>query len=215
MVEPLGNWTYTWPFLAAFIAGYLLGSIPFGLLLTRLSGLGDIRRIGSGNIGATNVLRTGRKGLALATLLLDGSKGTVAVLLAGTLGQDMAVLAGAGAVLGHCFPVWLKFRGGKGMATFLGMLLGLAFWAGLAACATWLVVAALARYSSLATLAAALASPLYAYLLADWQRMEVTGALVLLLVLRHHANIRRLIRGEEPRIGGHRSTKQARDTTQD
>jgi len=201
--------------IAAAILGYLLGAIPFGLLLTKMAGLGDIRAIGSGNIGATNVLRTGRKGLALATLLLDGGKGTAAVLLAGMYGQDMAVLAGAGAVLGHCFPVWLKFRGGKGVATFLGVLLGLAFWVGLAACATWLAVAAVTRYSSVAALAAALASPAYAYLLADWQRMEVAGALAVLLVLRHHANVRRLVKGHEPRIGSAKSTKAPEDTTQD
>jgi len=215
VVEPLGGWAYIWPFPAAFVIAYLIGAIPFGLLLTRLAGLGDIRRIGSGNIGATNVLRTGRKGLALVTLLLDGGKGTAAVLLAGMYGQDMAVLAGAGAVLGHCFPVWLRFRGGKGIATYFGVLLGLAFWVGLAACATWLAVAALTRYSSAAAIAAAVASPGYAYLLADWQRMELAGALALLLVLRHHTNIRRLIKGEETKIGGGRSMKSTSDTTQD
>ena len=215
MVEPLGGWAYIWPFPVAFVIAYLIGAIPFGLLLTRLAGLGDIRRIGSGNIGATNVLRTGRKGLALVTLLLDGGKGTAAVLLAGMYGQDMAVLAGAGAVLGHCFPVWLRFRGGKGIATYFGVLLGLAFWVGLAACATWLAVAALTRYSSAAAIAAAVASPGYAYLLADWQRMELAGALALLLVLRHHTNIRRLIKGEETKIGGGRSMKSTSDTTQD
>lgn len=201
MVEPLGGWAYTWPFIAGFVIAYLVGSIPFGLVLTRLAGLGDIRRIGSGNIGATNVLRTGRKSLALLTLLLDGGKGAAAVLAAKTLGPDMAVLAAAGAVLGHCFPVWLKFKGGKGMATFVGILLALAPWVGVAAGATWLVVAALLRYSSLATILAALASPAYAYWLADWQRMEVIAAMGLLVVLRHHANIRRLVRGRESKIG--------------
>jgi glycerol-3-phosphate acyltransferase PlsY len=192
-----------------------LGSIPFGLLLTRLAGLGDIRRIGSGNIGATNVLRTGRKGLALTTLLLDGGKGAAAVLAAGTLGQDMAVLAGAGAVVGHCFPVWLKFRGGKGMATFLGVLLGVAPLVGVASCLTWAIVAAVFRFSSLATLAAAALSPAYAYVLADWQRMELAGALALLLVLRHHANIRRLLKGEEPKIGRNKGSEATADSTPD
>lgn len=205
MVEPLGSLAYTWPFYAAAIFGYLLGSIPFGLLLTRAAGLGDIRRIGSGNIGATNVLRTGNRTLAAATLLLDGGKGAAAVLLAGTYGQDMAVLAGIGAFLGHCFPVWLRFRGGKGVATFLGVLLAAAWPAGLACCATWLAVAALTRFSSLAALAMALLAPLYVWAFADWQRMEMAIALAFVLILRHHANIRRLLRGEESRIGGKRS----------
>lgn len=215
MVEPLGGWAYTWPFIAGFVIAYLVGSIPFGLVLTRLAGLGDIRRIGSGNIGATNVLRTGRKSLALLTLLLDGGKGAAAVLVAKTLGPDMAVLAAAGAVLGHCFPVWLKFKGGKGMATFVGILLALAPWVGVAAGATWLVVAALLRYSSLATILAALASPAYAYWLADWQRMEVIAAMGLLVVLRHHANIRRLVRGRESKIGaaGTRAENEGENTT--
>ena len=201
MVDPLGDLGHTWPYLAAALAGYLLGAIPFGLVATRLAGLGDIRRIGSGSIGATNVLRTGNKGVALLTLILDGGKGGLAVLVAGTMGQDMAVLAGGGAVFGHCFPVWLKFKGGKGWATFLGTLLALAPLAGFAACISWLAVAALARYSSLATITAAALSPLYAYLLADWQRMELTGLLAVLIITRHHANIRRLIGGKEPKIG--------------
>lgn len=216
MVEPLGDWHYTWPFLAGFIGAYLIGSIPFGLLVTRLAGLGDIRHIGSGNIGATNVLRTGRKGLALLTLVLDGGKGAAVVLAARTFGPDMAVLAAAGAVLGHCLPVWLKFKGGKGMATFLGALLALAPWVGVAACVTWLVVAVVLRYSSLATLVAALASPAYAFWLADWQRMEMIGIMTVLVVLRHHANIRRLIRGQEPKIGrGKRAGDSAGNTTAD
>jgi glycerol-3-phosphate acyltransferase PlsY len=201
MVDPLGDWSYTWPFLAAFATGYLIGSIPFGLVLTRLAGLGDVRRIGSGSIGATNVLRTGSKPLAAITLLLDGGKGAAIVLAAGTMGQDMAVLAGGGAVLGHCFPVWLKFKGGKGVATFLGTLLAVAPLTGLAACLTWLVVAGIFRYSSLASLIAAVAAPGYAYLFADWQRMELAAALAVLIVIRHHANIRRLATGREPRIG--------------
>src|SRR5687768_5454995 len=144
----LGDFSYTWPFWAALVGGYLLGSIPFGLVLTKLAGLGDIRNIGSGSIGATNVLRTGRKGLAAATVLLDGGKGAAAVLLAGTMGPDMAFRAGAGAMIGHCFPVWLRFKGGKGFATALGTLIAIAWPVGLLACLTWLIVAALFRYSS-------------------------------------------------------------------
>ena len=202
MVDPLGDFGHTWPYLAAAFAGYLLGAIPFGLIVTRLAGLGDIRQIGSGSIGATNVLRTGNKGLALLTLILDGGKGGLAVLVAGAMGQDMAVLAGGGAVVGHCFPIWLRFKGGKGFATFLGTLLAAAPYAGLAACFTWLVVAALFRYSSLATIAAVVLSPLYAYLLADWQRMELAAFLAVLILVRHHTNIRRLLGGSEPKIGG-------------
>ncbi len=202
MVDPLGDFGHTWPYLAAAFAGYLLGAIPFGLVATRLAGLGDIRQIGSGSIGATNVLRTGNKRLALLTLILDGGKGGLAVLVAGAMGQDMAVLAGGGAVVGHCFPIWLRFKGGKGFATFLGTLLAAAPYAGLAACLTWLVVAALFRYSSLATIAAVVLSPLYAYLLADWQRMGLAAFLAVLILVRHHTNIRRLLGGSEPKIGG-------------
>jgi len=204
--EPLGGLAYTWPFLAALAGGYLLGSIPFGLLLTRLAGYGDIRAIGSGNIGATNVLRTGNKGLAALTLLLDGAKGAAAVLIAATWGPDMQVSAAAGAFLGHLFPVWLGFKGGKGMATFLGILLALDWPAGIAACLTWLVAAGLFRYSSLATLIAAALAPVYVFFIPlsevpAWQRMQLVAAGVALVFLRHHANIRRLIRGEEPKIG--------------
>ena len=202
MVDPLGDFGQTWPYLAAAFAGYLLGAIPFGLVVTRLAGLGDIRQIGSGSIGATNVLRTGNKRLALLTLILDGGKGGLAVLVAGAMGQDMAVLAGGGAVVGHCFPIWLRFKGGKGFATFLGTLLAAAPYAGLAACLSWLVVAALFRYSSLATIAAVVLSPLYAYLLADWQRMGLAAFLAVLILVRHHTNIRRLLGGSEPKIGG-------------
>ena len=201
MPAPLGDFSYTWPFLAAAVFGYLLGSIPFGLLLTRLAGLGDIRQIGSGNIGATNVLRTGRKALAALTLLLDVGKGAAAVLLAGRMGPDMAVLAGAGAVVGHLFPIWLRFRGGKGVATGLGVLLAAAWPAGLATCATWLVIALLFRYSSLAALASFLLAPLYAWQLADPQQAQLAGFIALLVWLRHLANIRRLLRGEEAKIG--------------
>jgi len=202
----MGGLEYTWPLIAAFLGGYLLGSVPFGLVLTRLAGLGDIRSIGSGNIGATNVLRTGNKLLAALTLLLDGAKGGVAVLIAGTWGPDMAVTAGAAAFLGHLFPVWLKFNGGKGMATFLGTLLALHWPAGLLACATWLAVAFLFKYSSLATLVAAALSALYAFVIPAgmvpaWQRLEVIAAMAVLVFIRHHANIRRLLAGAEPKIG--------------
>ena len=190
-----------WQFYAAVVLGYLLGSIPFGLVLTRLAGLGDIRKVGSGNIGATNVLRTGRKGLAAATLLLDGGKGALAVLLARQFGPETAALAGGAAFLGHCFPVWLKLKGGKGVATYLGVMLAIAWPAGLACCATWLAVAALLRWSSVAALAAAALGPLYAWLWADWPQIGLAAFLAVIVFVRHHANIRRLLAGEEPKIG--------------
>jgi len=211
MPDPLGPLAYTWPFYAAAVLGYLLGSIPFGLVLTRLAGYGDIRRIGSGNIGTTNVLRTGSKALAAATLLLDGGKGAAAVLLAGMYGPDTAVLAGGGAMLGHTFPVWLRFRGGKGVATMLGVLLASVWAVGVLACLTWLAVAVLTRYSSLAALVAAALAPAYAYALshvavggaylADPQRMELAIFIALLVYARHVGNIRRLLSGTESRIG--------------
>ncbi|MGE0747297.1 MAG: glycerol-3-phosphate 1-O-acyltransferase PlsY [Rhodospirillales bacterium] len=201
MIDPI-SWEFSWPYiLAAFAGGYLLGSVPFGLVLTRLAGAGDIRRVGSGNIGATNVLRTGRKGLAAATLLLDGGKGAVAVLIADRFGPDLAVVAALGAVLGHVFPAWLGFRGGKGVATVLGVLLALSWQAGLLACLTWLAVAGIFRYSSLAALVAVAAAPAYLWWLADPQRAELAVALAALVWLRHAANIRRLVSGQEPRIG--------------
>ena len=200
MPDPMGDLTYTWPFYAAALFGYLLGSIPFGLVLTKLAGLGDIRKVGSGNIGATNVLRTGSKKLAAVTLLLDGAKGAVALLIAGLWGPDMAMLAAAGAMLGHCFPVWLKFNGGKGVATALGILIAIAWPVGLLACATWLAVAALFRYSSLAALAALALAPVYAWYLADPQRMQLALFIAFLVWLRHKTNIVRLLRGQESRI---------------
>jgi glycerol-3-phosphate acyltransferase PlsY len=202
MPDPI-SWEYAWPYLsAALVGGYLLGAVPFGLLLTRLFGLGDIRKIGSGNIGATNVLRTGRKGLAAVTLLLDAGKGAAAVLIAGTWGPDMALTAGFGAVVGHLFPVWLGFKGGKGMATTLGVLLAIAWQVGLAACVTWLVVAAMFRYSSLSALIAIAASPLYAWLfLSDLQMVQFTAILAVLVWAKHHQNIRRLLTGRETKIG--------------
>src|SRR5882672_5351454 len=191
-----------WPYLlAVLLGGYLLGSIPFGLILTRLAGLGDIRQIGSGNIGATNVLRTGNKALAAATLLLDGAKGAVAALVAQRLyGPDAAIIAGAGAFLGHLFPVWLKFRGGKGVATTIGIFLAIAWPVGLIACAVWLLVALLFRYSSLAALIAIAAAPVAAWFLANHQTAGLALFLAVVVWQRHHENIRRLLKGEESRI---------------
>src|ERR1700735_1162651 len=187
---------------AFLLLGYLLGSIPFGLLLTRAAGLGDIRRIGSGNIGATNVLRTGNKGLAAATVLLDGGKGAVAVLLAvGFAGHEAALWAGIGAVLGHAFPVWLRFRGGKAVATSYGVLIAAAWPVGICAGAIWLVVAALARLSSLAALVSFAAAPIIAAVLADATVVKLSLAILVLVFVRHHENIRRLLAGSEPRIG--------------
>ncbi len=207
MIDPI-SWAHSWPyFLAAFAAGYLAGSIPFGLVLTRFAGLGDIRGIGSGNIGATNVLRTGNKKIAAATLLLDGAKGAVAVLIADRFyGNDIAIVTATGALLGHLFPVWLKFRGGKGVATALGILLALAWPVGALACATWLLAALLFRYSSLAALIALAASPFFAWGLAAPQQTEFCIGLAIVVWLRHHENIRRLLKGEESRIRLSRNT---------
>ena len=183
--------------------GYLLGSIPFGLLLTKVAGLGDIRGIGSGNIGATNVLRTGRKGLAAATLVLDGLKGAAAVLIARPLvyDQDIALLAGLAAVLGHLFPVWLNFKGGKGVATGLGVLAAASWPIAVAACAVWLIVAATARLSSLAALGAFASAPIAALILQDYAVVKLAFTIAVLVFVRHQANIRRLLAGTEPRIG--------------
>ena len=184
-----------------FLMGYLLGSIPFGLLLTRAAGLGDIRNVGSGNIGATNVLRTGRKGLAVATLLLDALKGVVAVLIADQVGQLPAVGAAAGAVLGHMFPVWLGFKGGKGVATTLGIMWGLSWPVGALACAGWLIVAAAFRYSSLAALLSVVVAAISAWFLTDHRAAMLLTLLVPLVWARHHQNIARLLNGTEPKIG--------------
>ena len=200
MPDPLGDFSYTWYYYAAVVFGYLLGSIPFGLVLTKLAGLGDIRNIGSGSIGATNVLRTGRKGLALATMVLDIGKGAVAVLLANIYGPDIAVLAAGGAMLGHCFPVWLKFKGGKGVATGAGILLVIAPLVGLTVFAIWLVVVLVTRYSSLGALVAGIASPAVAFYLVDQQHAELAGFMAVLIIFRHHPNIRRLLNGSEGRI---------------
>ncbi len=197
-------------FVLAAIVGYLLGSIPFGLLITRAAGLGDVRKIGSGNIGATNVLRTGRRELAALTLILDAAKGAAAVLIARSFWPGDPIYVAAIAVfLGHCFPVWLGFKGGKGVATFIGVLLGLAWPAGLAFCAVWLVIALAQRISSLSALTAAVTAPIFAYVvwLMDWTDLDGTklaataGLIALILIYNHRANIGRLLAGTEPRIG--------------
>ena len=188
-------------FLIALVGGYLIGSVPFGLLLTKAAGLGDIRQVGSGNIGATNVLRTGRKGLAAATLILDGLKGAVAVLLARQFLGDQDVVVGTAAVLGHLFPVWLGFRGGKGVATGLGVLLAAAWPVGLACCALWLVAAKVLKMSSAAALTAFAAAPLFALVLSSADHALMALLIAVLVFWRHEANIRRLLAGTEPRIG--------------
>ena len=194
------------PYAAAFVIGYLCGSIPFGVLLTRLTGGPDLRAVGSGNIGATNVLRTGRKGLAAATLLGDVLKGTVAVLLAdGLFGYDAAIAAAIGAFLGHLFPVWLRFRGGKGVATYIGILLGLAWPAAIVFCAVWLAVAALTRYSSLAALVGSAVTPVFLWWRGEPQAALLFLVLSLLLWIMHRANIARLFDGTEGKIGGSRA----------
>lgn len=197
--------------LFPLLIGYVLGSIPFGLLLTKLAGAGDIRAIGSGNIGATNVLRTGKKGLAALTLLLDIGKGAAAVLFVSRLAvglsphsDDLAIitcLAGFGAVLGHIFPVWLRFKGGKGVATALGVFTALSWPVGVACMVTWLLVAAASRISSLAALVAMALAPLYAHLWSEPAVVALTAVVALLVIAKHYANIRRLLKGEEPRIG--------------
>jgi glycerol-3-phosphate acyltransferase PlsY len=187
--------------LAALGFGYLLGSIPFGLVLTKVAGMQDLRSIGSGNIGATNVLRTGRKGLAAATLLLDAFKGTVAVLLAARFGDYAAVIAGLGAFLGHLYPVWLKFSGGKGVATFLGVALGLAWPGALVFALVWLATAFVTRYSSAAALAASVATPLALWAMGRSQPAELLAALAVLLWFKHRPNIERLLAGTESKIG--------------
>jgi glycerol-3-phosphate acyltransferase PlsY len=219
--------TLTLPLLAALTLGYLLGSIPFGLLLTKAAGLGDIRNVGSGNIGATNVLRTGNKGLAAATLILDALKGTAAILLAKWLALDIwlwvhsggvlppvsmnstlvsdiryiPAAAGLGAFLGHLYPVWLGFKGGKGVATYIGVLFGLALPVGIAFCAIWLLVAVSTKYSSLSALIASIATPFVVWALGEPQLALMLVPLTLLLFHKHSANISRLLKGEEPKIG--------------
>jgi acyl phosphate:glycerol-3-phosphate acyltransferase len=186
----------------AFVLGYLLGSIPFGLILTKLAGTQDLRSIGSGNIGATNVLRTGRKGLAAATLLLDMLKGTAAVVIAGYFaGPNAAMLAALGAFLGHLFPVWLKFRGGKGVAVYIGVLLGLLWPAAVVFCLVWLATAVTSRYSSLSALVASLVTPIFLWWFGHPALASLFAVLTLLLFYMHRENIRRLQAGTEGRIG--------------
>ncbi len=188
--------------LIVALLAYLLGAVPFGLVITRAMGLGDLRKVGSGNIGATNVLRTGNKGAAVATLVLDAAKGAVAVLIARAMvGPDAAQVAGLAAFLGHLFPIWLGFKGGKGVATFLGIMLALAWPVGLGLCATWAVVAALTRFSSLAALMAAASSTFWMAGLGRLDLLFLGAALTVLIYLRHGANIARLRAGTEPKIG--------------
>lgn len=201
MPDPI-SWSLAAPYLiSALIFGYLLGSIPFGLIFTRMAGMGDVRSIGSGNIGATNVLRTGNKKVAAATLIGDMLKGTLAVLIAWRFGPDQAVMAGLGAFLGHCFPVWLKFKGGKGVATYIGILLGFSFKAVLVFAIVWLATAAITRYSSLSALLATIATPIALYVFGHVQWAELFALLTLITFWRHRENIARLLKGEEGKIG--------------
>ena len=213
MPDPI-SWSFAWPYMAAaLVFGYLCGSIPFGLLLTRMAGLGDVRSIGSGNIGATNVLRTGNKKVAAATLLADILKGTVAVLLAGMYGPDAALVAGLGAFLGHLYPVWLKFKGGKGVATYLGAIAALAWPAAVVFAVVWLAVAFLTRYSSLSALCAMIAVPLSLYFrfpdflysgaaaIPPVQAAQMTALMSVISIYKHRQNIARLLQGTESKIG--------------
>lgn len=211
MVEPLGGIQFSWPFGLALLIGYLFGSLPTGLFVTRFAGLGDIRKIGSGNIGSTNVLRTGRKDLALITLIGDVLKGAVPVWFGWRFGQDIAVLAALGAVFGHCFPIWLKFRGGKAVATGGGALIMLSWPIGVVTIIAWLIIAFATRLSSLAALVAVTVATITAWILANYplgehyysdvQRFQAVALIGLLIIVRHHANIRRLLTGQEPRFG--------------
>ena len=216
MPDPLGGFAYTWPLYAAGLLGFLLGSIPFGPLFARLAGAEDPRRIGSGNIGATNVLRSGRRGLALATLAGDAGKGAAAALAGNVWGPDIQVVACAAAVFGHMFTPWLRFRGGKGVATAFGVLAVVSWPVALAAGAVWIAVAAASRYASLASMAAMVAAPAAFWAMLDaqfdgrlppaWpgepQQMQLTALIAVVVLLRHHGNLRRLLAGEESRIGG-------------
>ena len=204
------------PYILAAIIGYLLGSIPFGLLITQAAGLGDVRKIGSGNIGATNVLRTGRRELAALTLVLDAAKGFAAVLIARYFwGGDTLFIAGIAVFLGHCFPVWLGFKGGKGVATFIGVLFGLAWPVGLIFCAVWLLLALARKMSSLAAITAAVTAPMFAYAIWLWgyptdgvKLAGTVGLLALLLIFNHRTNIGRMLQGTEPKIGSKKKTSE-------
>ena len=187
--------------IVAAVFGYLLGSIPFGLLVTRAAGLGDVRKIGSGNIGATNVLRTGNKGLAALTLLLDMLKGTVAALVAGYFSPELGLAAGFAAFIGHIFPVWLGLKGGKGVATYLGVLVGLSWQAALVFAVVWLALAFLLRYSSVSSLTAAVAAPVFLYFTGHADLAIVFAVMSAIIWIKHHANISRLLAGSETRIG--------------
>jgi glycerol-3-phosphate acyltransferase PlsY len=187
--------------LIALVFGYLLGSIPFGLVLTRAAGLGDVRSIGSGNIGATNVLRTGNKGLAAATLVLDAMKGTAAVLVAAHYGTEAAIAAGLGAFLGHLFPVWLRFKGGKGVATYIGVLFGLMWQAALLFLAIWIAVAVAFRYSSLSALIACVVTPVALWFWGQPDLAVLFAVLSVIVFIKHRANISRLLAGSEGKIG--------------
>ena len=203
MPDPI-NWTLALPyFLAALCFGYFIGSISFGLIFTRLAGLGDVRDIGSGNIGATNVLRTGNVPIAAATLAADLLKGTFAyVILEKFYGLDMAILAGLGAFIGHCYPIWLKFKGGKGVAVYFGILIPVLFNAALVAAVVWLAVAAISRYSSLASLSAAIVTPISLYWFGHAQAAELFLLLSIIIFVKHRPNIGRLNNGTEGKIGG-------------
>ena len=185
----------------AAVIGYLCGTIPFGLLLTRAAGLGDVRKIGSGNIGATNVLRTGNKGLAAATLILDALKGTIPAVVFARYGAEAGALAGFAAFIGHLFPVWLGFKGGKGVATYLGVLIGLAWQAALVFAAVWLVMALLLRYSSLSALTACIVVPVALYFMGHTEYALAFAVMSLLVFFKHKANISRLLAGNEGKIG--------------
>lgn len=207
MIDPLGGLAFWWPYILGLVICYLIGSIPFGLILTQFFGAGDLRSIGSGNIGATNVLRTGRKGLALATLIFDGLKGALPVWIAGRyFGPDMAIIAGLGTVLGHCFPIWLKFIGGKGVATAAGVMVTLTPIVALLTLFFFIVIVRITRYVSLGSvLAAVIAAPL-AYLFGQIQAAEFYILLGIIIVLKHQANIRRLFAGSESKVSFGQST---------
>ena len=202
MPDPI-SWSLALPYFAAALAfGYFVGSVPFGLIFTRMAGLGDVRKIGSGNIGATNVLRTGNIPIAVGTLLADVLKGTFAYMITEhNYGIDMALLAGFGAYLGHCFPVWLGFKGGKGVAVYLGVLIPILFKVALAFSAIWVIVAGLTRISSMAGIAAAMITPLSLFILGYAQAGEVFVLMSIILVIKHRSNIQRMLKGEESKIG--------------